>query len=333
MTTLVVDLADLRAALRAVKTHIPTAKAEPRLARARFTPFAQNVEISATDRYTIALALVSVVDYEGADAEPWDLGKDDIDKVLAVFPAPDDEVLIRIEATAKEVTFTDVAGLIPGESLTLQRATSGQDDLFPDIRRLFAGSLRQGHSLVGEWWISPALLHRFEVASSVYGEPMVCEPIATGAALTVRIGESFLGRIALTRVSEDAQIEAANHARAWDDRLPLPADVEQRDSGVVAPMYGGADKESDDARAARMERDRVEQLAHAAEIVVSSQFGSVSMLRRKLGGIPLSKAQRLMDELEALGIVGAADGTKARDVLRPAHAVADVAREIRGERP
>ncbi len=54
--------------------------------------------------------------------------------------------------------------------------------------------------------------------------------------------------------------------------------------------------------------------AEAARLVVRHQQGSVSLLQRRLK-IGYSRAARLMDELEAAGIVGPADGSRARQVL------------------
>lgn len=348
MTVFTVNTNDFRQALRSVSVHASGDPDDDFWNRIRIDVGPVNVQVYASQGFTAAMAIVSVIDHEDGELQSFDISPTSVKDLLRLFPFDkkhEHEQLLEVSVTSDEhFQVRDVSGFLPGKTVELPRVP--QTDALKHIPSVLGRTVHSTakHYLDGVLITNGAWLGLFATAASVYGSEVCLTPYSedTGRGrILATVGESFIGALIGRTTSDQDLVQGSIRNRdAWQQRLPavLTSDPVVDLEAVLAAAEEDADQDGDQDNDEGTSPGTemigmplgvdLDDLIAAAELVVTTQFASTSMLQRKMR-VGFARAGRFMDLLEQAGVVGPAKGTKARDVRCPPEDIDAALRAIR----
>ncbi|WP_144628922.1 hypothetical protein [Arthrobacter woluwensis] len=247
---------DLRAALTSVIPHAD--KEVAGIDIVHFTLTQNNLYVTATNRTTAALAVVSAWGIDGLtgainEDDSFNLPPALAAEIAALFRGKskadqeDAQSELFITVGSEYIEVVDVGGLFPGKELREPLATDST--AFPLAwGRLFSSSLLDRQVLPEQVATQGKFLTMFATAAKSYGAELVIRPTNVGNRFLIACGESFLGLLFGIRLDIESDTNPAGKIRDahqnWVDRIsdfveggPAPRDEAAEDA---APGRGAA---------------------------------------------------------------------------------------------
>lgn len=308
--------------VKPVLPHVLADAELPELANIRIEPARSAVIAVATDKYTLAAerhALEDPLPYDGEEYRPAHIRATEVTASLKLFPYSKDydpPLRLTIDRVPFPVTVAGQGRHIDRLAVTIQ-AQDGtrlvmhdhrdptRDPMINWRRNLATALARSMDHDAPALYLQPSYLARWAAACRKGERLSVFTGTEGDEMLLIAAGDHFLGAwkpVSYLETPTTALADSAWHSELRTYEYGFDADTGEKLDLQTAS--GAATGFADDTALLR----------HAAELVITTQSGSVSTLQRKLK-VGYAKAALLMDELAERGAVSTADGTKARAVL------------------